>query len=80
MMIPIPNAGTLEGVGGVDEARSVPGIAGIVITIPRGHRVVPLPEGDRYLGFLFARADTPEEVERALRIAHGRLEIAIRPA
>ena len=26
---------------------------------PSGHAVVPLPESDRYLGFLFARADTP---------------------
>ena len=36
-----------------------------------------LPEGDRYLGFLFARGDTPAEVERSLRAAHACLEIVI---
>jgi hypothetical protein len=40
---------------------------------------VPLPEGGSYLGFLFARAGTPEQVERALREAHARLEFAIAP-
>jgi hypothetical protein len=38
---------------------------------------VPLPEGDRYLGFMFARAETPAEAEAALREAHRRLEIVI---
>ena len=37
----------------------------------------PLPEGDRYLGFLFARGETPAQVEHALRAAHARLEIDI---
>ena len=36
-----------------------------------------LPEGDRYLGFLFARADTPAEVEATLRRAHARLDVVI---
>jgi hypothetical protein len=36
-----------------------------------------LPEADRYLGFLFARGETPEQVERTLRTAHGQLEIVI---
>lgn len=39
--------------------------------------MIPLPEGDRYLGFLFAWADRPEWVEHALRTAHGHLEIVI---
>jgi hypothetical protein len=38
---------------------------------------VPLPEGASYLGFIFARAATPEAVERSLRGAHGRLTFAI---
>jgi hypothetical protein len=38
---------------------------------------MPLPEAARYLGFLFARADSPEGVEHALRTAHGHLEIVI---
>ncbi|KRT62612.1 MAG: phosphoribosylglycinamide synthetase [Chloroflexi bacterium CSP1-4] len=77
MMLPIPRAGTLREVNGRAEAIAVPGIEGLVITIPPGGRVVPLPEGDRYLGFMFARAETPAEVEAALREAHRRLEIVI---
>src|SRR4051812_15784542 len=62
MMLPIPRAGTLREVRGTDRAREVPGIAGLQISIAPGRPVEPLPEGDRYLGFLFARASTPEEV------------------
>ena len=69
----------LRGVSGQDEARAVPGISDIGITIPVGGRLVPLPEGDRYLGFLFARGETPDEVEAALRTAHARLHVAIDP-
>jgi hypothetical protein len=50
----------------------------VVITVPEGHEVVPLPEGDSYLGFLFARAEGPEEVERALREGHRRLVFDLR--
>jgi len=77
MMIPIPGAGTLGEVGGRDTALAVPGIVGLEITIPPGRAVRPLPEGDRYLGFLFARGSTPAEVEHALRIAHASLTITI---
>jgi biotin carboxylase len=77
MMIPIPRAGILEEVRGQHRARAVPGIAGLELTIGPGRHVKPLPEGDRYLGFLFARADGPEGVEQALRTAHGHLEIVI---
>jgi hypothetical protein len=40
--------------------------------------VVPLPEGDRYLGFLFARGESPGAVEEALRTAYGKLQVGIR--
>jgi biotin carboxylase len=79
MMIPIPRAGVLGEVDGLQEARAVEGILGVEITIARGRPVVPLPEGDRYLGFMFARADSAEEVERSLRSAHGQLRIEILP-
>jgi biotin carboxylase len=79
MMLPIPGRGILREVKGQDEARAVPGIAGLEITIRPGRPVVALPEGDRYLGFLFARGDSPEEVERALRQAHAKLEVVIDP-
>jgi biotin carboxylase len=77
MMLPIPRAGVLNEVRGQDDARAVPGIAGLEISIAPGKPVVPLPEGDRYLGFLFAKADTPDQVEGALREAHARLTIDI---
>ncbi|MBI4260848.1 MAG: ATP-grasp domain-containing protein [Actinobacteria bacterium] len=77
MMLPIPRAGVLREVRGREAALSVPGVGGLEITIHPGRPVVPLPEGDRYLGFLFARADTPDRVEAALREAHARLEVVI---
>jgi len=77
MMIPIPRGGRLRDAGGQDEARAIPGIDGLQITIPIGRSVVPLPEGDRYLGFVFASATTPEQVEGALRRAHALLTIDI---
>jgi biotin carboxylase len=75
MMLPIPADGRLKTVAGQSEARQVPGVDGLVITIPPGERLVPLPEGDRYLGFMFARADSPDAVEAALRQAHAQLRI-----
>ena len=79
MMLPIPRAGILKGVAGVEAARAVPNVEDVVITIPDGREVEPLPEGDAYLGFAFARAETPAEVEAALRAAHARLRFDIRP-
>src|SRR6266513_1470892 len=77
MMLPIPKAGVLKEVRGQAEARAVPGVTGLEISIAPGKAVRALPEADRYLGFLFARAKTPEQAERALRTAHGQLEIVI---
>ncbi len=77
MMLPIPRAGRLREVRGREQAEQVPGIEEVAITLPLGQPVVPLPEGDRYLGFVFARGPTPEEVEAALREAHRRLGFVI---
>ncbi len=77
MMIPVPRAGVLRAVGGLDQARAVPGIDDLTITIARGQPVIPLPRGASYLGFIFARADTPAAVERSLREAHRQLEFEI---
>jgi len=73
MMIPVPGAGVLRGVRGVEEARAVPGVEDVVITARLHYPLVPLPEGDGYLGFVFARGGSPEAVEAALREAHARL-------
>ncbi|MBA2285029.1 MAG: ATP-grasp domain-containing protein [Ktedonobacteraceae bacterium] len=78
MMIPIPAAGMLKGVHGVEEALTVPLISGVEITAKLNHSLVPLPEGASYLGFIFARGEAPQEVEAALRQAHALLRFDIR--
>ena len=77
MMLPIPRAGTLTEIGHRDRCLAVPGVIGLEFTIPIGSAVTPLPEGDRYLGFLFARAETPAAVEAALRAGAAALDIVI---
>jgi hypothetical protein len=77
MMIPIPRAGVLDEVKGLESARAVQGIADVAITAHPGQRLVPLPEGSRYLGFIFSRADDPAAAEAALREAHRFLEFRI---
>ena len=77
MMLPIPRTGRLDAVDRRDEATAVPGIVGLEITVPLARKVQALPEGDRYLGFVFARASTPAAVEEALRTAAAVLDISI---
>jgi len=76
-MLPVPRPGVLRAVEGREDAAAVPGITGLTITVPIGQRVLPLPDGDRYLGFVFAEADTPDEVEKALTAASGQLHLVI---
>jgi biotin carboxylase len=77
MMIPIPKRGVYRRVEGVDLARGVEGVEDIRITAKPDTTLVPLPEGKSYLGFIFARAAGPEEVDRALRQAHARLDFIV---
>jgi biotin carboxylase len=77
MMSPNPRAGRLRGIDGAEDAARVSGVEEIAITAHEGQELVPLPEGWQYLGFVFARADTPEAVETALRAAHARLTVHI---
>ncbi len=77
MMIPIPHGGILRGFTGVEKAREVPGIDEVTITAPLNNRLVPLPEGESYLGFIFATGETPVEVENSLREAHVLLQFQI---
>ena len=79
MMIPIPAGGILIGVTGVEEAQAVPHITGVEISAPLGGRIVPLPEGNAYLGFIFAQAADPATAEAALREAHAKLRFQIKP-
>ena len=80
MMIPIPKGGILKAVHGVEDARVVPYVEGVEISIKPHTAVVPLPEGNSYLGFIFARASDPATAEVALRDAHARLRFDIVPA
>jgi biotin carboxylase len=77
LMLPTERTGVLREVAGVEEAAAVPGVAGFEITVARGRPVEALPEGGRYLGFVFARASTPAAVEDALRQAQDALQIVI---
>lgn len=79
MMIPIPEGGILDAVDGVEAASAVRGIEGVEISAPLHHSLTPLPEGQSYLGFLFARGESPAEVEAALRTAHRCLHFTIVP-
>ncbi|MCH8986125.1 MAG: ATP-grasp domain-containing protein [Acidobacteria bacterium] len=79
LMIPIPIAGTLESIEGTDDALAVKGITEFSQTIANGKTVVPLPEGDRYLGFLFARGPDADTVEKTLRTAQAALTVTVTP-
>ena len=79
MMIPIPRRGIYAGIYGVTAAQSVPGITGVTIAAAPGEIVAPPPDGSGYLGFIFARTESPAEAETALRVAHRQLSFEIRP-
>lgn len=80
MMIPIPRAGIYIDVEGIEAARSQPGIEEVIVTAKQGQKLVPLPEGASYLGFIFARGETPAAVEESLRGSHRQLQFEIATA
>jgi len=71
--------GVLRRVTGIETARGIADIEDVIISIPLGEILVPVPEGNKYLGFIFASGDAPESVEAALRAAHDELEFTIEP-
>lgn len=79
MMIPIPMAGILQRVEGIEAAQATPLVEGVEITARVNYPITPLPEGESYLGFIFAKGATPAAVEAALRLAHSRLTFHIAP-
>jgi biotin carboxylase len=79
MMIPVPGSGVLEEVAGEDRAAAVSGVEEIRITARLFDFIAAWPEGSSYLGFIFARAESPEEVEAGLRRAHAALCFRITP-
>lgn len=79
MMIPVPQSGILESVEGAEEAQQVLCVEEIQITARLRDYIAAWPEGSSYLGFIFARAVLPEEVETALREAHAKLRFVFKP-
>ncbi len=79
LMLPIEKEGILRRVEGVMQAEKVPYIDNIEISLREGHHVKPLPEGNSYLGFIFASAPDADEVEKALRSANDLLKPVIAP-
>ncbi|WP_455201231.1 ATP-grasp domain-containing protein [Kaarinaea lacus] len=79
LMIPTPRSGILRRIEGILDAQKVPHINAIHIAIREGHELVSLPEGASYLGFIFASAESPEQVETALRAAYRQLNVVVDP-
>ena len=77
MMIPVPRAGLFESVSGIEEALRTPGIGDVVISAKTGQKLLPLPEGASYTGFIFGGGDDAAFVENALRTAHSKLRFDI---
>ena len=80
MMIPVPGEGIFASVEGVEQALQVPGVEDVLITAKPGQKLTPLPEGSSYPGFIFARGNSPECVEAALRRAYQELRFTTAPA
>ena len=79
LMIPVPQSGILESVYGVEAARATHRITELIITARLHDYIAAWPEGSSYLGFIFARGNTAEEAEQALRDAHKKLRFRITP-
>lgn len=77
MMIPVPTHGILREVSGVNDSKNVPGVEDVVITIAPEQEIAPLPSGNRYLGFIFVRGDSPVFVEKSIREAFLKLKVRI---
>jgi len=77
LMIPVPKSGILEAVNGEDAARATPGVSDLLITARLHDYIAAWPEGSSYLGFLFAKGASADEVEQAIRTAHDKLAFAI---
>lgn len=79
MMIPVKEKGLLKRVEGLLDANKEKHIDKIDIIIREGHELVPLPEGNQYLGYIFASADSPEQVTAAIREAYAKLRFITAP-
>jgi len=79
LMIPVTQHGILKRIEGLLDASKIEFIEDINIQLREGYELVPLPEGNSYLGFVFAKAPGYEQVEQALRKAYGCLNVVVAP-
>ena len=79
MMIPIKERGVLRRVEGLRDAQNVANVESVDILVRSGHELVPLPEGNQYPGYIFARGPSPGEVVSALREAYSLLNFVVAP-
>jgi hypothetical protein len=77
LMVPIPKSGRFVEIRNIEAVRQLPHVTGMDITVRPGRVLEPPPEGDRYLGFVYARAANPEAVETSLRKAQALLEVVV---
>ena len=77
MMVPIPGDGIFRRIDGVGAAREIAGVTDVVISAHIGAMLRPAPEGGRYLGFIFASGETPDQVVQSLKRSHAKLDILI---
>lgn len=79
LMIPVTQHGILKRIEGLLEAGKIEFIEDINIQLRDGYELIPLPEGNSYLGFVFAKAPSISQVEQALRDAHACLNVIVAP-
>jgi biotin carboxylase len=77
LMLPIEQAGVLREVRGMEAATQVPGVTGLTVSMKKGARLMPPPEGNSYLGFLFATGSSPARVEESIRAGWDCLEVVV---
>jgi biotin carboxylase len=77
MMIQAPKAGLFRGIDGIEAASAIDGVGEILISAHPNQRLIPLPEGSLYIGFIFARGETPLQVQNTINEAFRRLTINI---
>ena len=79
MMIPIKEPGLLKRVEGLLLARKTSNIDKVDIMIREGNELTPLPEGNQYLGYIFASGESPELVTASIRSAYEHLKFIVAP-
>lgn len=80
MMMPIRQSGILRRVEGLPAARKIKFIEKVDIIIRQGNELIALPEGNQYPGYIFAKAETRQQVVDALHQSFNELDFVMAPA